>query len=114
MSNNSEVSVPLVYLEPPEIGRTYGGSRALFRSAAQRFGVELSEEEDYEWMVGLEFAKLVDHLVDVEKQDASSSYKDIVSGNLRSDLKTDIQIRTINFMARRSPEERAKLLAQLG
>ncbi len=108
--SNAEFSVPLVYREPPEVGRTYGGSRALFREAARQFGVDLTEQEDYEWMAGLEFAKLVDHLVDVEKQDASTSYKEIISGKLRDDLNSDIQVRTINFMARKSLDERAGIL----
>ena len=110
MSNVArEAGPPLVFVDPPEDGRAFGGSRLLFRSAAREFDVDVTDQEDYDWLVELGAGMLIDHLVDVEKQDVSPLFRDIIAGNLRTDLAADLQIRAINYMGRKPLEARQQI-----
>lgn len=102
-------SPPLVFNEPPVSGRSFGGSRLLFRSAAEEFGVQLTTQEYYDWLVELEAAMLIDHLVDVERKDVPPHFHEIVSGKFRDDLAADIQIRAVNYMGRQPGEYREQI-----
>jgi hypothetical protein len=93
--------------ESPDTGVSYGGSRNLFRNAAESFGVDLLDQEDYDWLVVMGAAMLVDHLIDVEGLDINSPFQDIIDGNLREDLHPDLQIRAVNYMRRQNPQQRA-------
>lgn len=56
MSNVArEAGRPLVFVDPPEDGRVFGGSHLLFRSAAREFDVIVTDQEDYDWLVGLNY-----------------------------------------------------------
>lgn len=56
MSNVAREAGPfLVFVDPPEDGRAFGGSRLLFRSAAREFDVDVTDQEDYDWLVGLNY-----------------------------------------------------------
>lgn len=81
----------------------------MFREAAAQFGVELTPQEDYDWLVILGAGMLVDHLVDVEKADIAEPFEEIVSGHIREDLSADIQIRAINYMLRQTEEGRRRI-----
>jgi len=104
------VKPPIVFVDPPENGAVFGGSRLLFREAARHFGVNLTDQEDHDWLVGLEAGMLIDHLVDVEKENVNLQFRAIIEGNLRQDLYPDAQIRAINYMARLNPEARQIIL----
>lgn len=106
----SEASYPIqgqTFPEPPDTGVSFGGSRILFRQAAECFGVELSEHEDYDWLVVMGAAMLIDHLVDVEGLDIKAPFQQITNGSLREDLHPDLQIRAINYMRRQNAEQQA-------
>jgi hypothetical protein len=97
--------------EPPlQSCRGYEGSRALFHSAANQFGVELTDEESYDWAVVLGGSMLLDHLVDVEQVDITGPFQEITSGHFRDDLSRDIQVRFANFMHRQDEQGRQALL----
>ncbi|HEX5455965.1 MAG TPA: hypothetical protein VFW77_01225 [Candidatus Saccharimonadales bacterium] len=97
--------------EPPlRSCRGYKGSRALFHAAADQFGVELTDEESYDWAVVLGGSMLLDHLVDVEQVDITGPFQEITSGHFRDDLSRDIQVRFANFMHRQDEQGRQALL----
>lgn len=104
---------PVVFVDPPEDGTAFGGSRLLFREAARQFGVHVTTQEDYDWLVELGAGMLIDHLVDVEKEDIGPLFRDIANGNIRQDLNHDIQIRTINYLGRQTPEAMSTILRQV-
>lgn len=109
MSDVAEIAGNVgLFPEPPlnNHGRNYGGSRALFRAAAQEFGVELEHQEDYDWAVVLGVSMLLDHLVDIEQVDISGPTQEIASGHLRDDLNRDIQVRFANYMHRQDEDGR--------
>jgi len=99
--------------EPPEDGISHGGARNLFRNSAEAFGVHLSPQEDYDWLVIIGASMLVDHLVDVEKSNLEESFDAIAKGHVREDLNKDVQVRTINYLVRQSEEKKSKIARQL-
>ena len=100
LSFNGDSSAP--FPEPPVDGQRYGGTHVLFREAARQFGVKPTEQEDYDWIVILGAAMLVDHLVDVERTDIVAPVRTIVAGTIRQDLNADIQTRTANYVFRQT------------
>lgn len=112
LSRNMETDERLRYDEPADEGISYGGSRKLFRSVARNMGVELSEQEDYDWLVLMQLCMLLDHLADEEQTDITSALEAIYDGELRRDLNTDAQVRTHNYLHRQPPESREKLLGK--
>lgn len=108
-----EITPPLVFLDPPVDGNTFGGTRALFREAARQFDVNLSEQEDYDWLAQFGACMLIDHLVDVEKTDLPLFFKNIMNGRIRNDLNSDVQVRAINYMGRLTPEARERIFTQV-
>lgn len=95
--------------EPIDEGISYGGSRNLFRQIALSMGVELSPQEDYDWLAIMQMCMLIDHLGDESQTDIASSLFDIASGSLSSDLDMDAQVRTHNYIHRQSPERQKRL-----
>lgn len=109
LSNNVESYGEARFVEPADEGINYGGSRKLFRSIARSMGVELSEQEDYDWLVLMQFCMLLDHLADEEQTDIMSALHAIYSGELREDLNSDAQVRTHNYLHRQTPDSRDRL-----
>jgi hypothetical protein len=108
-----EIGPPTIFVDPEDDGKGFGGTRALFREAARQFNVDLSKQEDYDWLAQFGACMLIDHLVDVEKTDLPFFFKNIMSGNIRDDLNPDVQIRAINYMERLTPEVRGRIFSQV-
>jgi hypothetical protein len=108
-----EVGPPTIFVDPEDDGKGFGGTRALFREAARQFDVDLSKQEDYDWLAQFGACMLIDHLVDVEKTDLPLFFNDIISGSIRDDLNPDVQVRAINYMGRLAPEARGRIFSQV-
>lgn len=111
--DNALSYAPLSFAEPPEDGKTYGESRKLLKEAAHELGVNLSDQELYDWLAVMEASLLIDHLADVEKVGAVAPFRQVLAGSFRSDLSQAVQVRTYNYFARQVPEQRQAMLARV-
>ena len=108
------VGTNLLLLEENFEGTSFSGSRYLFRSAAEAFGVELSEQEDNDWRALLGGAYLVDHLIDIDKTDIMPHLTSVISGRGIPGLHLDTQVCFRNYILRQNESRYDDIMQRLG